>query len=265
MAALDLAAWIGLAWLAVAVLLADDPPVTPPMLLRAFVLFVALPAGVAVLIAREFAAEVRLHGPDLIIAGRRRRLEVPLASIERVRAWRLPLPLPGFSIELRSGRWLGWAIGSRDPMPILRELERAGVPGAAEACSGCLARWTASRAAFAQPGPTRLFLKFPGFALLPTALLFNVHQQIAYGGFRGEYYLLGLQSYLATFATYWAATTVYLLIFAAFLRAFAEVSCLGVTCAAPSRAERARRRAELACRVGYYAGVPLVLLLRFLP
>lgn len=264
-ALLSVVAALGLAALGIAALFANDPPVTPDVLIRAFALQVALPACVAALIARAFAADVRLRAGDLVVERRGRRVEVPLASIHHVRAWRWPLPTPGFELELRSGRPSPFALALRDPTPLLRELDLARVGGASAALTGTLAFWVAARGEIGPPSLARRLLKFPGFALLPTALLFNVHQQISYGGLLGEYHLLGPASWLGTLATYWATTTLYLLILAAGLRVLAELACLGITRAAPARAEGARRAAELGCGIAYWAGVPLLLLLRFLP
>lgn len=264
-ALLAVAAALGLALLGAASLLANDPPVTPPVLVQAFALYVALPAYAASRIAHHFAAEVSVRVPDLIVERRGQRVEIPLASIERVRAWRLPLPTPGFTIDLRSGRRLPFAIALRDSSPLLRALDLLRVGGASEALEGTLADWMSARGELEPPSRARRLWKFPGFALLPTALLFNVHQQISYGGLLGEYHLLGLGAWLRTFATYWAATTVYLLIWAACWRVLAELACYGIARVSPSRTEGARRAAERACGVAYYAGVPLLLLLRFLP
>jgi hypothetical protein len=254
-----------LALLGAASLVASDPPVTPSVLVQAFGLFVALPAYAASRIAARFAAHVTVRAPDLIIERNGQRIEIPLASIERVRAWRCPLPTPGFEIELHSGRRLPLGIALRDPSVLLRALDLARVAGAPEALSGALAYWMSARGQIAAPSPAGRLLKFPGFALLPTALLFNVHQQISYGGLLGEYYLLGFAAWLRTLATYWAATTVYLLIWAGFFRVRAALFCFGIARVPPARPEGARRAAELCCGIAYYAGVPLLLLLRFLP
>ena len=56
--------------------------------------------------------------------------------------------------------------------------------------------------------------KFVLFALAPTALWFNAHQHIAYGGLLGQYYLEGLVPYLQTFFVSWGVSAVYLLLYA---------------------------------------------------
>ena len=110
-----------------------------------------------------------------------------------------------------------------------------------------------------------LMAKFPLFALAPTAVLFNAHQHIAYGGPLGEYYLYGLGAYLETFAIYRATVTTYCVLYASVWRGLAEGVALLAAHVAPSRAARVRRAAEIACRVLYYGGVPVLLALRFAP
>ena len=121
------------------------------------------------------------------------------------------------------------------------------------------------RAAYGPWRWTHLTARFPLFALLPTAPLFNVHQHIAYGGLLGQYYMLGLRPYLETFALYWATVTVYLVLWASLWRGPAELACWIAAAVAPSRAATVRRRAEWIVRVLYYGGVPVLLGWRFAP
>ena len=106
--------------------------------------------------------------------------------------------------------------------------------------------------------------KFPGFALLPTVVLFNAHQHIAYGGSLGQYYLEGLAPYLQTFAVYWATVCVYLVLYASVWRALAEPAAWLAARAGSSRAARTRRAVEIACGILYFVGVPAIVLARFL-
>jgi hypothetical protein len=107
--------------------------------------------------------------------------------------------------------------------------------------------------------------KFVLFALLPTAPLFNVHQYIAYGGTWGEYYLLGLRSYLTTFAVYWSTISIYLVLYASVWRGLAEVVAMLAAWILPERAPAVRRTVERACSILYYAGVPAIVAVRFWP
>src|SRR6184192_77960 len=197
------------------VVLATDPPVTLPVLV----------CGVVV-------------------------LALPCRAIARVAPWAVPLPGPGLSVCMRSGRWLRQGLQIDDPTPLLLALAET---GGLEAARGAPRRWH------------HLLGRFAGFALLPTAVLFNAHQHIAYGGLLGEYYLLGLGSYVRTFAVHWLTLTIYLVLYASVWRGLAEGVALLAACVAPASAAGARRAVEIACQVAYYGGVPLLLLLRFLP
>jgi hypothetical protein len=106
--------------------------------------------------------------------------------------------------------------------------------------------------------------KFPGFALLPTAVLFNAHQHIAYGGSLGQYYQEGLAAWLRTFAEYWIWVCIYLVLYASACRAAAEGVALLAASAGSALAARVRRTVELVCGILYYAGVPALVAARFL-
>jgi len=251
--------------LAVAVATRLDEPFPLPTLLLAIAAFSALPGLAAWLLERAFAASVELRERALHIRGRSLRLEVPCASIERVEPWRLPLPGPGVSLRLRSGGVLHPGLEAADLEPLLGALAEAGGV-------------TSAREALRQPGvvyahakqqhPRGLsqhpLFKFPGFALLPTGVLFNAHQHIAYGGSLGQWHLEGLGAYAQTFLSYWATVCVGLVLYASVWRALAELVALLAARAGSARAASARRTVELACGALYYLGVPALVLARFL-
>jgi hypothetical protein len=202
---------------------------------------------------------------ELTIARAGLRVDVPLAAIAGIAPWWLPLPSPGFGIILGSGRRLGYGIGAPDPTPMLRALAEREVAAGAAALEHPAVVYGRARAAHGRWRWAHLAARFPLFALGPTALLFNVHQHIAYGGLLGQYYLLGLGPYLQTFAIYWATVTIYQVLYASIWRGLAEPICLLAAAVAPSRAATVRRAAELTIRVLYYGGVPALLALRFAP
>jgi hypothetical protein len=178
----------------------------------------------------------------------------------------MPLPGSGFSLVTASGRRLRPGVQVDDPTPALRALRgRAGIAAADAALVHPAVVFAHARATAGRWRWYHLAAKFPLFALAPTAVLFNAHQHIAYGGALGQYYLLGLGAFLETFAIYWAATTVYCILWASIWRGLAEAVCLVAAHVAPSHATRVRRAAELTCRVAYYGGVPILLALRFAP
>src|SRR5579871_528139 len=248
-----------LAW----VLLAPETvPLFP--LLRPVIVLWALPGVAAWLLRRACAAGVTCRGGVLLVRTRDRTVEVPCAAVARVAPWMLPLPGPGLSLWLRSGRRLGHGLAVTDPGPLLAVLADAGVESARGVLAHPAVAWARARAAARRERWYHRLGKFGGFALLPAALVFNAHQHIAFGGPLGQYYLEGPAAYLRTFAIYWAFAATYLLLWAALWRAAGEAVAGLAAAVAPSRAARVRRAVEIGCRLGYYVGVPVIVLLPFL-
>ena len=251
--------------IAVAVLLRLSEPFPLPTLLAILAAYAALPGVAAWLLARAFTANVEVRERALHVRGRGLRLEVPCASIERVEPWRLPLPGPGIWLRLRSGSLLRPGLQAPDLEPLLSALaEAGGVASAHEALGHPFLAYASARARLAGGLLAHPIFKFPGFSLLPTAVLFNAHQHIAYGGSLGQYYLEGLTAWLLTLSVYWATVCVYLVLYASVLRTLAEGIALLAARAGSVRAARVRRTVELACGVFYYVGVPALVLTRFL-
>lgn len=241
------------------VVYATDPPVTPPILLRLLVVWTLLPAGLAALAERIVATTVTLDAATLTIARRDVRLEIPVDAIAGVVPWTVPFPEPGFWLRLRSGRRLGYGIALDDPAALLSALAAAGVDVGREHPTVV---WAHARAAV----PTRSRLvKFALFGALPAGVLFNAHQHIAYGATLGEWYLLGPAAWVRTLLVYWGTVVAYCVFWAATWRWLGEATALAAAAVAPSRAARVRRAVELVCGIAYWAGVPVLLGLRFLP
>jgi hypothetical protein len=99
--------------------------------------------------------------------------------------------------------------------------------------------------------------------LLPTLILFNAHQFIAYGGTFGQYYLEGIGPYLTSFAEHWVTLVIYLVLYAAVWRGIAEALAMAAAFVGPPQAIATRRIVEIVCRIAYYGGVPLLVALRF--
>jgi len=240
------------------VVLANDPPIGLAVLVQLLALFAVLPAVAAHLIARRCAARVELAGADLVLRRPDLVVEVPHSAIARVAPWILPLPGAGLTVWMRSGRRLRYAIQVDDPAPLLGALTGHAAPPHASVAYAHAAAGSSRWRWYHYAG------KFVLFALVPTAVFFNAHQHIAYGGPLGEYHLLGLAAYLQTFVLYWITLSIYLVLFASAWRGAAEAAALAAAWAAPSQAARVRRIAEVGCRVLYYAGVPALVALRFL-
>ncbi len=246
----------------VLVLLATDPPVTPSILWRLLLPFTVLPGLAGLLVRRAYTARIEVRDALLRISRPGAGIEIPCDAIAGVAPWRLPAPGPGLSLALRSGRSVGLELA--DPAALLAALDGAGAKGAREAAARPLVVYAAARPVRPRRPLLRLLARYPVFALAPGAVLFNLHQHIAYGGTFGEWYTLGAASYLQTAAVYWATTTAYLAMYASVWRGAAEGLCLATACVVPARAAAVRRIAEAAFRALYYGGVPALLALRLL-
>jgi hypothetical protein len=262
-AVLALASAASLPFILLFVLTATDPPVTPPVLARMVLELTVLPGVLASMVAATRTATLRIHPGELVIERRGLRVEVPRDAVVAVEPWHIPLPAPGFVLRLRSGRRLAYRIGCADPAPLLGALAAAGFHGATRAASHPTVVWARARRS-AQRRWYHLVVKFAGFGLLPTAVLFNAHQHIAHGALLGEYYSLGLASYVQTFLVYWATVTTYLVLYASMWRGVAEAVALAAAAVTPDHAVRVRRGVELVCAFAYYGGVPGLLAWRFL-
>lgn len=247
-----------------AIVLMTDPPVTPPVLVRSLLVFSILPAGAAWALLRLFRTAIDARDGAFVLARPGLEVAVPSESVASVEPWRLPLPRPGLTLRLRSGERLRWGVAAADPDRLLDVLGEAGVDAGAARAHPMVA-YARERARHTRSGAVRLLLKFVGFGALPTAILFNAHQHIAYGGTFGQYYLYGPSAYLETLAIYWALTAIYLVLFASLWRGLAEIAAVSAAWLSPARAGGVRRAAEIACSLLYYGGVPSLLLYRFLP
>jgi apolipoprotein N-acyltransferase len=235
-------------------------------LYRTVVLFALLPAAGAWLVARALAATVDVTPGTVRVARLGLRVEIPASAVARVVPWSIPLPGPGFSFVLPSGRPLRPGLQMRDPAPLLRALaDTGGIEPARAALSHATVVWAHARATAGRRRRHHLVAKFPLFALLPTAVLFNAHQHIAYGATFGEYYTYGLGPYLETLAIYWSVVTIYCVLWASLWRGLGEGFALLAARVAPSRAAGVRRAVEVTCRLLYFGGIPALVALRFAP
>lgn len=258
--ALMAVAGLGVPLLLAAVVLATDPPVTPPILVRAMLLHVALPAAAAVAMRHRSRGTLDV-GPDLIaIHTTGRRIEVPREAVVAVEPWRLPLPGPGLAVRLRSGRRLPWALEASDPDAVLAALGDAGEPARRHPT----VRWAHARADRTGRAPWRAAIRYPLFALPFGLLFFNVHQHIAYGGLLGQWYLEGPAAWARDLLEHWGTVTLYCLLWGGCWRGVAEAIAWTVAAVAPARAARGRRAAEALDAAGYYGGVVALTAARFL-
>jgi len=253
-----------LPYIGIGVLLSEGPlPLV--VLLRALFVCALLPAVAARLIERACAADVEVHAEALVIRGRGLRMEIPRTAVAALLPWTVPLPGAGFALRLQSGRRFSYGLQVADPTPLLSSFaESAGIEAGRVAARHPTLVYAHARHSGKPRRWYHLLFKFGLFALLPTGVWFYAHQHIAYGGLLGQYYLEGLGPYLKTFAISWSLTAIYLLLYASAWRAAGEGIALFVAWRAPTHAATARRAVEIVCRVAYYIGVPVLVLMPFL-
>jgi apolipoprotein N-acyltransferase len=242
----------------------NDPPLAPPLLLRLFLIWIAAPLFTARLIQRVYAVEMRVAANQLEVVRRDVRIEVPFDSIQRFAPWRIPLPCAGLSVQLQSGRHLRWGLALEDPSGLVASIARISPALIGTAATHPTIIYAHAKAMHSARRLSHLLAKFAGFALLPATVLFYTHQSIAHGGPLGEYYTFGLRAYLTTYAVYWSTIAIYLVLYASVWRGATELVCLLTAWIAPLRTVGVRRIAELASTLLYYAGVPVILALRYL-
>jgi apolipoprotein N-acyltransferase len=222
--------------------------------LKLFAAAVLLPLLAAWAIGINFAARTAIEGEALVLTQRRRRIEIPLASIVALVPWRLPLPGPGADLGLVSGRRWDRSIATADPQALAEALAAAGSPLRFEARG--LSRLVRLRSAVANHWLDHAAIKFGLFPLLPAAIAFRLHQIIAFGGPFGEAYTYGIGAWLTGLAAWWASWSLGLMLFAAALRIGIETATVLSLAGTPAKATGRRRALAWLGRLFYYAGVP---------
>jgi apolipoprotein N-acyltransferase len=234
---------------------------------------------------------VRIEDPQLLLMQRGRRIEIPLAALQQVRAWRLPLPGPGLQLQLSDASLalagsdaprLHEALQARRPLASAESTHADATSTAAEHPAGRAAsandtaeangnagasRWQRLLDARAQARLAWLdhgLIRFGLFPLLAALPAFRLHQIIAYGGPLGELYTFGAQAWLSGLLIWWASWSLGLMLFAAGLRALIEALALALAALQPARIGAARASLEWLGRGLYFLGVPSWLLLRLL-
>jgi apolipoprotein N-acyltransferase len=250
-----------LLWMAAAVLLGDGVLQTNTLAqIRTFVAVFLAPEAAAWCVLLAFAARASIDKGALVLARGSRRLELGLQEIVAVEPWRVPLPGPGVSLRLASGERWRYGLAHADPAGLSRALAETG--GAQQSASSRAATYAQARVAIRRgrlDQPLAKFVLFP-FALAIPA--FRLHQHIAYGSAFGEYYSFGLTAYLTTFALWWAAWAIGVVLFAAALRTAIEVGTVMAVMLRPAQAAEARRWLEVVGLAALYVGLPVGLLVR---
>lgn len=262
--ALRLGAGVALLWLGGSMLLRDGLQVRSLEQIEQFLLTVGMPLLLAWALAHARTAKARILADQLLLELPRQRIQIPLASIAELAAWRMPLPMAGFDIRLRSGRRFDHGLASLEASRLLRALQAGGSPAHwADATSARIGEHAGLRAAAARPLLDHALVKFVLFPLLPALIAFHLHQTIAFGGPFGELLTYGLGAWATGLVIWWVSWAIGLMLFAAVQRAIIE---LVVLAALPLSSQRASIRtwSENLARALYFLGVPVWLLLRVL-
>jgi apolipoprotein N-acyltransferase len=232
--------------------------------IRSFTAFFLAPEAAAWLVLRAFAARTTIEDGVLVLARGGQRLALALREIAAVQPWRIPLPMPGVSVQLASGERWRYGIAVADPAALARALQSGG--GASSQELPATREWTYLQArAAVRRG--RLDHPVVKFMLLPLALAipaFLLHQNIAYGSPVGEFHTFGLLAYLKGFALWWAAWIIGVVLSAAVLRAVIEAGTLAALFVRPVAATKVRRGLERLALAALYIGLPGWLMLRLL-
>jgi len=253
----------GLLWMITAVALGDVALQANTLAqIRAFTGLFLLPEAAAWCVLRAFAARASVVDGALVFTRGARRLALPLADIAAVQPWSLPIPGPGAALRLRTGERWRHHVAIDHPGGLARALSAAaGAPIATETPvrAGLYAQ---ASAALARSRLAHPLLKFGLFPLLLAIPAFRLHQHIAYGSAFGEYLSFGLKAWLTTFALWWAAWTIAVVLCAAAVRALIEAGTLAGVLVAPAGAIAARRELERLGLAALYLGLPAWLLVR---
>lgn len=232
---------------------------SPPLLLRLMAFLALVPALAAALLARAFIATVsrtedrwRLVRNGLFRRGE--RIELDQDAIFDVALWQVPAPGLGLTVKLAPRGERRVELQAEAPARLLRQVFPTASRAFGDPRPPSVA-YAEARAAFGTRRLFRFVVRFVVFPLVPTFIIFRLHQYIGYGGLLGQYHLHGLQPYLSTLAFHWILVLMYLVLWAAVLRALAELVSVGVSRLAPEKAMVARAWVERGAGFCYYAGV----------
>jgi apolipoprotein N-acyltransferase len=267
-------AYGSLLWLAAAVVAGEGALASNTLAqVRAFLALVLAPEAAARGLLWASRASLSLQAGALVLTRGTRRIELAVREVGALRAWRLPAPGPGLSLQLASGATWGYVLAHLDAKALRDALaEQAGRSppegDAGPAVPPASPAWAAhyAQAALAPRGGRFLqhpLAKFVGLPFLLAIPAFRLHQYIAFGGGLGEWQLFGLWAYAKGFALWWAAWAIGVVMVAAVLRTAIEGGTLAVVLWRPARALEVRRGLESLGLAALYLGIPAWLAMRF--
>ena len=247
-----------LVWLAWRMHSRDGWQVTSLAQIHSLLFGVLAPALAAWALQRAFRARALIASGRLVLEQPSQRIEVPLGSLRALEVWRLPLPGPGLTLHLASGR--RWPLGLQfdDPLGLHTALREAGATtGWARPVDARLASSVSERARCRHQWLDQAWLKFGLCPLLLALPAFRLHQHIAFGGTFGEWLTYGPGAWLSGLLIWWASWVLGMLLFAAALRIVIEVTAALNRGVRGGPSQRLRTAMERTGRVIFYLGVPV--------
>ncbi|MED5618165.1 apolipoprotein N-acyltransferase [Ideonella sp. BN130291] len=252
-----------LLWMVAAVLLGDGALQANTLAqVRLFAALVLLPEAAAWCVLQAFAARAGIEQGALVLTRGARRLELPLRDIAAVQPWRLPIPGPGAALRLVSGAHWPYGVAHADPVGLATAIADAGGAAAPPRPASRASLYAQARGGAPRGRLDQWLAKFVLFPLMLAIPAFRLHQHIAYGSTFGEAYSFGLGAWLATFALWWAAWAIGVVLCAAALRAAIEAGTVMAVLLRPGQAASLRRWLERLGLAALYLGLPAWLLLR---
>jgi apolipoprotein N-acyltransferase len=249
-----------LLWMGAAILLSDTLRGNTLAQIRTFAGLFLAPEAASWCVLFAFATRVSIENGALVLTRGAKRLELALRDIVAVEPWRLPIPGPGASLRLVSGERWRYGLALANPTALARALISAGAP-AQERTPSLETMYAKARLAIRRGRIDQPFAKFFLFPIALALPAFRLHQHIAYGSGFGEYYTFGLIAYLTSFALWWAAWAIGVVLIAAALRATIEAGTLLAVLLRPGQAIDIRRWLERFGLAALYLGLPVWLLL----
>lgn len=253
-----------LLWMGAAMLLDDALRGHTLAQIRIFSAIFLAPEAAAWCVLLAFGARASIENGVLVLARGARRLELSIRDIAAVEPWRLPIPGSGVSLRRASGERWPYGLAIANPIPLARALAAAGGPPVQLPAPSRKTAYARARAAMRHSRLDTPLAKFVALPLLLAIPAFRLHQHIAYGSGLGEYYTFGLKAYLTTFALWWAAWAIGVVLSAAALRAAIEAGTLLTAALRPGQTADVRHWLERFSLVALYIGLPAWLLVRAL-
>jgi apolipoprotein N-acyltransferase len=229
--------------------------------MRLFVGFFLLPEAVAGCVLLAYSARLSLGQGTLVLQRGKQRRDIASKDIAAMTLWQLPMPGTGLTLHLTPAQAPTYHLATADPLALAGALEAAGAPSMRAEAPSRAARYAQAVASVRRGRLDSPWVKFLLFPLLLALPAFHLHQNIAYGGWFGEFYTFGLKAYGLTFALWWASWTMGVVLCAAALRAVVEAATLLTLAVHPPQTAAVRATLERMALAVLYLGLPGWLLL----